>query len=167
MEKNAVYKTCHRSTLGLVAMTSAQHAEGCQLDPGRVYLRGCCEQGAPFPEVEIQSALSPEAATAAQHAEDRQLDPGWVQYSGYGVGPACGRSPARCWQAPGGMPSACLHFHAQRPQCARTPRWQSMARLVPGRHIAHTTTTTQCNTNTAQHHKAHTHTHTHTDSQRE
>jgi hypothetical protein len=28
-------------TIGLVAMTSASHAEGRQLDPGRVYFRPC------------------------------------------------------------------------------------------------------------------------------
>ena len=32
--------SCIRSTCGLVAMTSASHAEGCQLDPSQVY--SCC-----------------------------------------------------------------------------------------------------------------------------
>ena len=34
--------TC-RSTCGLVAMTSASHAEGRQFDPGQVYFRACVE----------------------------------------------------------------------------------------------------------------------------
>ena len=40
-----LFKNCQdvtASTRGLVAMTSAYHAEGRQLDPGRVYLLGLC-----------------------------------------------------------------------------------------------------------------------------
>ena len=68
-------------TCGLVAMTSASHAEGRQLDPGQVYIRTdarICK--ATVWQLLRHSTHGLVAMTSASHPEGRQLDPGWVYF---------------------------------------------------------------------------------------
>ena len=79
---------CH-STCGLVAMTSASHAEGRQFDPGQVYVFftvGPIERRLQnlrrvwITILVFTCTCGLVAMTSAQHAEGRQFDPGQVYF---------------------------------------------------------------------------------------
>ena len=80
-----------QSTCGLVAMTSASHAEGRQFDPGQVYvffIVGPIERRLQnlrrvwITIVVFTCTCGLVAMTSAQHAEGRQFDPGQVYLLG-------------------------------------------------------------------------------------